>query len=511
MLNTLLTRRWLAFHLLLLCTLHSPAQTTNEDEWTRKYEAALKKCESSASCLELEALKLFPVAASEDCGTTMQRAALLLFNRSPEDSQRLAGIIDLAGCDTSFSQLRYNMGMLEWRKGNLNEAERHFMLGAELVQENRKAVWVTAAGAVAYEDERMEVAMKRFIEAYQLDSLNAAPMLLNNLSALSLYLGQTQDCALWGERALSRYAEFENDVDAGVGPEFSQYVHFNLFVAYTTLQNVEEATSHWERLDFKNLNAYPIQLAELLSMFARLTDQPALLDIYGEPLRKRIIGFQESGRLGNITYMEEPLASLFTREAKPFVDSIGLREAWTRLRPHIPLRSAAAGESTETAEAPPTSRWWLIALWTFILIGLVFAVLVTRLRASKATSIPSSSWFQLMNSLSDEPMDEMERRHLHLVLREIQHEGNRFERPIHSPNLNESEQVALRDGILGVFPKTTARNHNWTPTYVYILRSSVRSKLGIAPEVSFARWKERNPELAERALQNATAAKSKAE
>lgn len=508
--NSIFIRFHLAFAFALLGAQQTHAQASEEEQWTRTYESALKKCQSSSSCLELEALRLFPVSNEEDCGTAMQRSALLLFNRTPEDVQRLSGLTKLAGCDTSFSQLRYNLGMLAWRQGRLQEAERHFLIGAELVHKERKAVWTTAAGAVAYEDQRVEVALNRFIEAYQLDSMNAAPMLLNNLSAISLSLDRPEDCIRWGELALARHAAFQNDIDAGVGPEFLQYVHFNLFVAYTTLQNVQEATSHWERLDFKNLNAYPIQLAELLSMFARLTDQPALLDLYGEPLRKRIIGFQESGRIDQITYLEDPLVFLFTMEAAPFVDAIGLREAWSQLRPNFALRSAKTTKQVASAEEFPSKLGWKIAFWVISSVGLVFGILMLRLKASRPTSLPRAPWNQLLRGLKDQPMEETERAHLHHVLCDIQRHQKNLQHLAPSQELNVSEQIALRDGIDGIYPKTTAQNHNWTPTYVYILRSSVRNKLGIAPELSFARWKERFPERAEQALFTVSSTKNKA-
>lgn len=487
----------------LLFLMNVSAQPTDDTGWTREYEGALKKCQNSTSCIELVALTLFPMSADEPCATTMQRAALLLFNRSPEDVERLGKLTELAGCDTSYSQLRYNLGMLEWRKGNLREAERHFLQGVDLVSAGQKAVWLTAAGAVAYEENRIEIAMNRFIEAYQLDSVNAAPMLLNNLSALALRLDNLTECALWGERALSRYAEFENDIDAGVGPEFSQYVHFNLFVAYTTMQNVQEATNHWERLDFKDLNVHPIQLAELLSMFARLTDQPALMELHGEPLRRRIIGFEESGRLGNITYLKDPLVSLFTKEAAPFVDSIGLQEAWTQLLPHFALRSTETPEEEDLTLDDEAVLWSEGAFWGLVILGLALVALYVRARTANLAPSPPAPWVQLMNRMTDEPLNTTDQEVLEGVLLDIERHRKVPDPSLHdSPALNDSERIALRDGIRGVFPKITAQNHNWSPTYVYILRSSVRSKLGISPSISFARWEERFPELARQALQS---------
>jgi hypothetical protein len=132
---------------------------------------------------------------------------------------------------------------------------------------------------------------------------------------------------------------------------------------------------------------------------------------------------------------------------------------------------------------------------------LALATWVLRFRIRSAKPHPIANWTRLIDGMQSKRLDASYQLNLMEVLNDI--ELHRKDKPLatsESQSLNESEQIVLMDGIAGIYPKVTAQNNSWTPTYVYILRSSVRSKLGIAQNISFARWKELFPELADSVL-----------
>ena len=463
----------------------------------RNYADILESCDHAKPCIEVRALRQYPQDETEDCFARMERTALLLYDRSIDDPILSSPLVELSDCDTNHASLRYNLGLLDWQRGNRPLAAHHFIQGAMLLPKAQQAKWWTAAGAVAYEMLEFDEAYRHYMAAYQADSTNVSPMLLSNLSALFLSWNRPDLTVAWGERALERFGQIPNDHNFGISKNFLELVHFNLFTAHVIQGNRDGAERSWQHFQLSELPAHPLQLAELLSMFCRLIDEPMLLALHGEKIRNDVLAFETANPEFELTYNADPLVWLFTEDGSPIVNAIGLAAAWSELTQAVPLAEPVGTLDTAaiSSDAPRDQRpGWMWAWWVWL--G-VLPIPVWQFIQNRRNRIPSLE--ERLNAIHDDLasnlLTDVTKSNLKFALAHLQSSSmskDESQQSSKRERLNESEQIVLRDALNNVFPKETAQQNDWTPTYVYILRSSLRKKLGISGSVTFQQWRDLN-------------------
>lgn len=485
----------------------SPASEIDHQLMHQRYQEFLEACSFEPRAVELRLLSgHLPNQDVRDCVEQELSAALLLFRRENATNESLEAIgVNLEGCDTAFDILRYNLGLFELNAGRADKAAYHLGISAASHSARIAAKSLTALGDIAYQSNEIAQAENYFLEAYRTDSIDLPPMLLNNLCALFLTKGQFEEATKWGKLALERGKTFSPRERASVPANFEELVLYNLFIAYVVLGQTDEAMTTWEALDFAALQALPLEKAELLSMFTRLVDAPTLIQIYGPQIRADVHTFEQAHPEADIQYNADPLVWIFTTEADSLVSELGLQETWQALAARFPLIEADSlaplDESTSQSEVTASSKiWpWLSAC----LLAAMGLTLVQIARMRKRAGTPIQQHYQEiqrhMQTYEDLMAPSFQQNLQSLVIRL---HGLQAAPRAHfaSKPLNDSEKIVLRASAAGTYPKDIAQSHNWSPTYVYILRSSVRKKLNIPNDSTFVQWKSDKPKSYDEAL-----------
>ena len=99
---------------------------------------------------------------------------------------------------------------------------------------------------------------------------------------------------------------------------------------------------------------------------------------------------------------------------------------------------------------------------------------------------------ELFQRLRSGAWDEATRVELLRLLHSPQSQTLREEIVIESTTLTASQRIVLAEGMNGGYPKDTAAQQDWSPTYVYQLRSEIRQLLKIPGGISFEQWGREN-------------------
>ena len=149
-------------------------------------------------------------------------------------------------------------GLSALRMGNFKQAEAHFLRGAMSPSNEGKGAFLSAAGAAAYNEGRLDDAASHFRLAYQCDSLKPSPMLLNNLAGIAIEQQKYDEAFQWGQLALSAYdrmtTQQQRSLDDG---NFLEISNTNIFIAALRIGDPKKPISIFPKAIFLKMRACP--------------------------------------------------------------------------------------------------------------------------------------------------------------------------------------------------------------------------------------------------------------
>lgn len=459
------------------------------------YDQIKSGCNRSTTCIQDAVTKQFAPVPGESCETKMQRAALLAYCNQLNDPIYQTSWFDLAGCDTNYVMLRYNLGLLHYFATDYQEAQRHFLIAADLTPLMRTSC-LTNAGSCAYNDSRMSEALSLFEQAYNAEK-DPNVMLLNNLSALNITVQDYPKALEWAELALSIYSGLPADVQKSFPTDFPQMVNHNQMKAAIGLKDITQANRFWKNLAWDASWMLDRQAAKLIVDYARLTGELSALQFQLERL-----GTSGIQRDSTFPY-SDPLMVLVldsTTAALPASERVAVWPDLTRIftltGPGYPKTTESNAEmGNELANVLHTQILWsmgvLLALVVNVLLGAKLVGKVRRLLMTDAERRDLVLHAVRNRELTSELLVEAQP-----VFLTLYHSIQSHVHDIASTEFNDTERIIFHEAVEGVYPKETAANFDWSPAYVYSTRTRIRRKLGLSPEMTFRAWKSLNPDLA---------------
>jgi|GEM_PF-1085626 len=469
----------------------------NQAEWTERYVSIVTECQHIQSCIEAKALEFYPDEAEEACDTRMLRTALLLTNRNLDDPIFEYASNSLTLCDTNFSILRYNLGLAHYTQGNYSSAERQFIQGANLLAKPDQLEYLSAAGAAAFAANELERAATHFRAAYLADSLNPSPTLLNNLSGICNQLERPEEAIQWAKLAL--------EVMQNLDPKFAivltegsmeDLAYINLFSAALQLEKLELANQYYMQFDLMQSNMPMHQKVILLNAYIRLSGKTKLWQLYENQILAETTNPQ-SDSFEQLRSAGDPALYLLTGAAKRHYAEGELETVWKSISVLFQpsLKRAREREATTVASSTNESLlrnpgiWWgLSVVFLFLIVRFSF-----HLRANKTNNLSRGKQrLILLEALRSGQFNPETKAELSRMLAPETSSDSTSAPTVNAIRLSRSQAIVLRAGFDGEFPKDTAATHNWSPTYVYQLRSELRRKLGIPLSLSFEQWYRNN-------------------
>lgn len=458
------------------------------------YRDIVAGCSYKPDCIEAKTLALFPFDEETSCEARQMRVALFLFGRDLNDPIFGLEAMSLSDCDTTFIPLYYNSGLSALRMGNFKQAEAHFLRGAMSPSNEGKGAFLSAAGAAAYNEGRLDDAASHFRLAYQCDSLKPSPMLLNNLAGIAIEQQKYDEAFQWGQLALSAYDRMtppqQRSLDDG---NFLEISNTNIFIAALRIGDPKKANQYFPKSNlFENEGMSSITKLFLLNDFIRLTGKTDFLKANQKNIAD--LNLPDSADWVQSNKSKDPLVYLLTPQASSSFTQAHLSEAWMYLA-HLFPKEPAEGKILENDSAaflssPTALKYWQLAL----VILLILNVKVIRdWRGMKGAKLSiSKKRSELFQRLRSGAWDEATRVELLRLLHSPQSQTLREEIVIESTTLTASQRIVLAEGMNGGYPKDTAAQQDWSPTYVYQLRSEIRQLLKIPGGISFEQWGREN-------------------
>jgi len=457
------------------------------------YEQIKSGCNRSTTCIQDVVTKQFEPVPGESCNIKMQRAALLAYCNQLNDPIYQTSWFDLAGCDTNYVMLRYNLGLLHYYAKDYQEAQRHFLIAADLTPLMRTSC-LTNAGSCAYNDSRMSEALSLFEQAYYVEK-DPNVMLLNNLSALNITVKDYRKALEWAELAISVYSEMPEEDKSHFPAEFLQMVNHNQMKAAIRLKDIVLANRYWKKLNWDASWMLNRQAAKLIVDYVRLTGELSALQFQLE--RLGTLGIQSDS-----TYAySDPLMVLIldsTTAALPAAERVAVWPELTRIFPLTRPDSSKTTESDPEAgiEFSNTAQiLWGIALLLALVVNVILvAKLIRKVRRFLMTD--SERRDVVLYAIRHQEITSellLEAQPMFLTLYNSIQSHNH---DITSADFNDTERIVFHEAIVGVYPKETAAKFDWSPAYVYSTRTRIRRKLDLPQEMTFRAWKALNPDLA---------------
>jgi len=234
----------------------------------------------------------------------------------------------------------------------------------------------------------------------------------------------------------------------------------------------------------------------LLNAYIRLSGKTKLWQLYENQILAETTNPQ-SDSFEQLRSAGDPALYLLTGAAKRHYAEGELETVWKSISVLFQPSLKRAREREATTVASSTNESLLRNPWIWWGLSVVFLFLIVRfsfhLRANKTNNLSRGKQrLILLEALRSGQFNPDTKAELSRMLAPETSSDSTSAPPVNAIRLSRSQAIVLRAGFDGEFPKDTAATHNWSPTYVYQLRSELRRKLGIPLSLSFEQWYRNN-------------------
>lgn len=386
--------------------------------------------------------------------------------------------VELDDCPWQFGRFHYQKGVNEYLHQNFESAFHSF--DQALQSDFDETMAFTGMGACQFELSKLPEALRFFTAAWMhVESPGSEHiMLLNNLAAISNVIGEFEEALKWTVVA-DEVLENAN-LSSADQSWYATRILYNRWSAKCLLkdtafvkQNLAElplgsqdlGSGDWLNLYGKILHCVP-DLKYALRHHSSALEWSKDLD---EDFAPNCLGYL------SVAYTPE-WDSLITSQnrANAFSWLLGLGPT---MRPGPTPISHPDQSRVGIVFVKSTAA---IVLW-LVAIGLLIRFKFWR-KASARTAesgIPSDDWVQLKEMTQRESMSDAAKEILSELIENYTPLVLATEDEVES--LSTSERIVFQADRRAESPKVTARKNNWSPAYVYFLRTKVRGKLGRLP------------------------------
>jgi DNA-binding CsgD family transcriptional regulator/tetratricopeptide (TPR) repeat protein len=357
---------------------------------------------------------------------------------------------------------------------------------------------ITNIGASYFQMGAYSLAFHCFEEAYD----NAEPkdpeafMILNNLTAIQMQLANWNDALQWSlltKRRLAEQLDGYTPDQLTIGNAASAIAEANEWLIRIELDDREFIADHWKQVQWGSAHLPAEQWLKLILRTSEILGDERFYEsnirlvkqLYDEYLTQE----QPSVTFGAYAWFLNRLAQ---SPARSFTDAI---EDWKWVDLLYATRPIPGDSELLTpdsvAKAMARNLRLTRASWALAaLLGLAFLGMIWRKKKNVAAHVANASislenikdWhlgklidFDVVQS-SLEMIESTSRMNLSgwLVSTGVE--------------LSDAELIILRHAMANVSPKQTAAKHDWSPNYVYKIRSRLRVKLGAPEDADLNNW-----------------------
>lgn len=388
--------------------------------------------------------------------------------------------VDFESCEWQFGRYHYQRGVNEYLHQRLDLAVHSFEQA--LRSQFDEVLAYTGMGACRFEQSNYDEALRLFTAAWMgVQSPNAQHiMLLNNLAGICNTLGKFEEALKWSDQA--------DDILANAGlssTDQSWYAARIMYNRWSTksmlcdtafirqnLIDVPWGSPDLESMAWLDLHAKVLNCTGDLKFALRYYE---VTKSWSQDLDWGLV----ANRLGYLSIVHSPewdaLGSSVNRAS-------GL--SWL-LRSGDALRqpSKVSLAAIDDAVSWPTYAMPIAAVVMWLVLMGVMARQFLGFRR-KAETLPSRLQPDDMLVLKGVPHLEFTKTDAQDVLSRLIDRiqiGQARKAGLEAQDLTISEQIVFKADLNSESPKVTAQRNNWSPSYVYFLRTSVRAKLGKLP------------------------------
>lgn len=452
-------------------------------------ESIIKGCASSSVCELDRAENLWMHGNCQE-----REVAFCIF--AEFEPQRLPHLVrQLTPCHNDFPLIHAILGSVHFYNGDFHEALNAFTK-AEQEGHQRIGEVYSNLGATYFATEQWEFAITCFEDAWMAtdkSNVHEAYMTLNNLAAIHLAYQKPELALAWVEEAKSNLDKMMELSESMPSQEMlhiqSMTIAVNEFWARGMMRDTVFLRENWRNIDWGSPGIQGSVWLHLMTEYSSLIKDEGFYASQSRLLQHLL---NEIERTPGESNKASELSDLLGVYKKTWPDDLnGLVSLWRELDDFKNQFNSTRIETPinkSTSVFSSTALGIANAIACFILLLLIF---------QKHKSKQSDDQFlkEQLNALRDWP-NALKRIKQHAAMLDslavfIPSKFAQFNHP-EGNELSELEWMVFQSAAARERPKNLAIRKNFSPSYIYALRSSVRKKLGIPEEESLESWIEEN-------------------
>lgn len=389
--------------------------------------------------------------------------------------------VEMDDCPWQFGRFYYQKGVHEYLQQNFESALQSF--DHALQSDFDETMAYTGMGACQFEQSQYPEALRLFTAAWiKVESPGSEHiMLLNNLASISNIIGEFDEALKWADEADAVLKKAElNSTDQSW---YAARILYNRWSARCLSGDTAFVKQNLIELPWGSPDLGP---GDWLDLYAKT--------LHCVPDLKFALRYHSTARQWSETLEDDFLANrlgylsmAYTPEWDSLSHSLSRANAFSWLlglgpamRPGTPPTSHSdkSMRGIDFVKFAASMVLWLVAT------GMLIRHLVQRKGDDGAleTGIQSKDWVQLKEMAQSETTPDAAKEILSELIGNYTPLAPETEDEVE--NLLISERVVFQADLRAESPKVTARKNNWSPAYVYFLRTKVRGKLGRLPSDS---------------------------
>lgn len=357
---------------------------------------------------------------------------------------------------------------------------------------------ITNIGASYFQLGEYAFAINCFEDAFENTELteDEAYMVLNNLTAIQMQLSNCNEAFEWSILAKNRLANQLDGYDLGqmtIGNEASALIEANEWLIRIELGDLAFIEEHWKDVHWGSAHLPAEQWIKLIWNTGKVLDDETFHELNIRLLRQLYTEYLAEANptvtFGAFTWFLDRLVSMPLKSYPNALEDWRWVEMLCSGQPS-PSTSASANPQSIAKKiyrnAFLTNAAWAMAL----LLGGIFTILKYRHKRSVVARLvnTTSALENLKNwhlgklkdfAVVQSSLDALERTSRQHVSGWLVSEGI---------ELSNVELIILRHSLSNISPKQTATHYNWTPNYVYKIRSRLRLKLNAPDDEDLNNW-----------------------
>lgn len=449
--------------------------------------AILDVCGDDANCIKSRVEKL---TESEHCFCQQIGALLDLYSGY--------GLLDHQGatpfeCNPPYYTYAYWLGIDAYKRGHYEKAIDSFWRVLEAKQLTSSCL--TNIGSAYFQMGHLDYAFPCFVDAWEEEALkpSEAFMVLNNMAGILIQTGQWREALPWIAKAKQIIADQDpqyNPNQLTLGSEISAQVEANEWIAHLNLNDSEFIAANWRAIQWGNIHLPAWNWMYMILKTAEILNQQEFYASQTRLLRQMALELSTDP----VIPAELGIYNALIRAA--IDDDLSLQqltEVWlwsteTTLNTNAG-HSDAAKSTSELNRAMRQLLPW--AGWITLAIVLGATWLLKRKRTQKKlVKIKSATEaLEIIRAWHSGRGADFEQvtNSIAFVQRRMQ-DSIRGWLSLNKIDLSEAEFKVLQLTLASKAPKEIALSEEWTPSYVYKIRSQLREQLNVPKDEELDSW-----------------------